>query len=288
MYFFVSSAFVLLARVSAQSYDLALGAHVSASSTYNSGPCSLFACGPHQVVNNIPNSFVDVGQWISNPSQCDSDWRSAGTGDIQPEGRLNASLTIDWSTNYANAWGVQLIIYSQLPLNTAPIAVPMHDNADWYVFTFEEPVTASGIQLVWYGLQSRDGGQNCFVSIGNVEAWTGPPPNPIINTGGSRKGISVGALVSMIVFPILAILLCLGLGVWVLRKRRHNLAQRFATANENLGLGTLHDIATRRRQQRNEQREQKLVDNEEDDVVDVAEVGIHVDTEAVGVWNTAK
>ncbi|KAI9328390.1 hypothetical protein BDR26DRAFT_56139 [Obelidium mucronatum] len=198
------SALCLLARIAlAQSYNLANGAHVTASSTYNSGPCSLYACGPHQVVNNIPNSIVDVGQWISNPGECDSDWRTSETSDISPVGRHNETLTIDWSANYgtqlisevrfrygsmaANPWGVQLIMYSQLPMNTAPIAVPIADASDWYAFTFLEPVTASGISLTWYGMQSRDNGKTCFVSIGNVEALDRYPAESYPNRRAFRE-----------------------------------------------------------------------------------------------------
>ncbi|KAI8832221.1 hypothetical protein BJ741DRAFT_614734 [Chytriomyces cf. hyalinus JEL632] len=209
--------FAPLAAAQSYSYDLALGAFVSATSTFSSPPCNLFTCGPNQVVMNPPNSTVDIGQWVSEPGPCDEDWQAASSGNISPEARRNESLYIDWSANFGtqlmsevrfrygniagnegvlfsllfrstcsspcspvNPWAVQLIIHSQTAMNTNPVAVPMMDGGQFYAFTFQEPVTASGVELNFYGLQSRDEGKTCFVAVSNVEAWTGAFQNDAI------------------------------------------------------------------------------------------------------------
>ncbi|KAJ3295704.1 hypothetical protein HDU79_008552 [Rhizoclosmatium sp. JEL0117] len=296
MYNAFLTIYLLALSVKGQSYDLALGAHISASSTYLSGPCNIYSCGPNQVLSTIPGSIIDIGQWVSNPSQCDADWRTAGTGNLDSAGRLNASLKIDWSENYGtqlisevrfrygtvagNPWSVQLVIFSQTPLNTFPIATPIKNAADWYAFTFETPVTASGIQLTWFGLQSRDGGQSCFASISNVEAWTGLPPDPIVDNGSQNTTISVAVLVSMIVIPIVSILMCAAVVFWFIAHRRKNLAARFTN------LTVLHDINLRRRQQQQESRVERLVDEEEDEQAEQPTTSATYPP--TNVWNTSK
>ncbi|KAJ3057656.1 hypothetical protein HDU98_006145, partial [Podochytrium sp. JEL0797] len=224
---------------------------------------------------------VDIGQWVSNPGQCDADWKTSGTGNLDSTGRQNASLTLDWSQNYgtqlvtevrfrygtmaANAWGVQLVIFSIAPLNTSPVAVPIHDGSGWYAFTFEVPVTASGIQLVWYGLQSRNGGQSCFVSIANVEAWTGTTPDPIPVSSPTSSSLSPSALAAVIVVPLALVLLCALGAVWVLQNRRKNLTLRFS--NHVSDFGTAHEIVLRRRMQKGEVRAERLIEAQEEVVV---------------------
>ncbi|KAJ3243973.1 hypothetical protein HDU78_011636 [Chytriomyces hyalinus] len=291
--------FAPLVAAQSYSYDLALGAFVSATSTFSSPPCNLFTCGPNQVIINPPNSTVDIGQWVSEPGPCDEDWQAASSGNISPQGRRNESLYIDWSANFGtqlmsevrfrygnvavNPWAVQLIIHSQTAMNTNPVAVPMMDGSQFYAFTFQEPVTASGVELIFYGLQSRDEGKTCFVAVSNVEAWTGAPPNPIPTGGsdfdssaGASKVITIGGLVAMILLPIIAGILCIGLGGWFLHSRRKNLLARNSIV--------ARDTELRKRTQRGESREHRLVDEEEEREPHV-EAGPIATT--ANVWNNA-
>ncbi|KAJ3093375.1 hypothetical protein HK100_006646 [Physocladia obscura] len=155
----------------------------------------------------------------------------------------------------SNPSAIILEVFSQTAMNTDPIVIPSVNGRDFYTFTFEVPVTASGIQLTWYGLQSRDEGNTCFVSIATVEAWTGTPPDPIVYKNGAL--ISPGALAAMIATPILGVLACLGVGMFffVTKKRRENLLSRNRL---------FHDINLRRwQQQRGEERVVQLSDEEE-------------------------
>ncbi|KAJ3106716.1 hypothetical protein HK100_003696 [Physocladia obscura] len=239
-------------------YDLALGSHVTASSTFTASPCTVFSCGANQVISNVPNSEIDASQWVSNPAPCDPDWTSSLTGDIVPVGRLNASLTLDWSAIYgtqlmsevrfrygnmaSNPSAVILVIFSQTAMNTDPIVIPSVNGRDFYTFTFEVPVTASGIQLTCYS-----GGMD----------RTGTPPDPIVHRNGTE--IAPGVLAAMIVTPILGVLACVGVGMfWLItKKRRENLLSRNSL---------FHDINLRRWQQRGEERAVQLVDGEEEEL----------------------
>jgi hypothetical protein len=70
-----------------QSYDVASGSVVVASSTYTAGPCAYNNCGGFQVVNNSPlGTDVATGQWVSAPGSC--------------EPNRNETLTLDWSSKY--------------------------------------------------------------------------------------------------------------------------------------------------------------------------------------------
>ncbi|KAI8617410.1 hypothetical protein BC830DRAFT_1113684 [Chytriomyces sp. MP71] len=257
------------------SLDLAFGATVAASSTATTGACSLVSCDAQQVVLNAPNSTIDAGQWVSAPGPCDADWTSAATGSISPVGRRNETLTVDWSGTFGtqlmsevrvrygsvavNPWAVELVIYSETTMTANPVVVPIADGSQFHAFTFEQPVNASGIELIFYGLQSRDGGQTCFLSVTNVEAWSGTPPDAITyspyNVTDAGTDISIGGLVAATVLPIIAILACISAGFWLWNIRNKNLIARNLTLTR--------DIEFRKKMQRSESRVHRLVDEEE-------------------------
>ncbi|KAJ3077197.1 hypothetical protein HDU98_006384 [Podochytrium sp. JEL0797] len=239
---------LLASMTQAQSNDLAIGSHISASSTSTTPPCNIYTCGPNQALFDIPANPTNPNQWVSQPSSCDPDWHTAGPGTISLVGRQNASLTLDWSVNYgtqlmtevrfkygsavSNALAVEVVVFSEVPITVPVVAVPYVDGSGWYAFPFEVPVTASGVQLVWYGLQSGDGGKTCFVAVEEVQAWSGPPPDPLL-TGNGGHGISSRTLAAAILVPIFAFLILFALGYWLVTKRRENLVKRFSTGSSD-------------------------------------------------------
>jgi hypothetical protein len=74
-----------------------------------------------------------------------------------------------------NLDSVSLVIFSQLPINVpVPTATTFQNGDEWWAFVFEEPVTASGMQITWSNLVGPSVATNsCFVAISGVEAWTG-------------------------------------------------------------------------------------------------------------------
>ncbi|KAJ3159700.1 hypothetical protein HK101_001015 [Irineochytrium annulatum] len=234
----VGSAVMLVQAAQQQSYDIATGSRVVASSTYNVGPCSNNSCAATNVILADPN--VDAPnplQWISQPGSCDAS--------------RNETMSFDWSAKYQTqllsevrfrygdlaASSVGLILYSEVPMNIPnPTAVTYEDTAQWIVFVFNTPVTASGMQLMWTGLGSKDGGSTCYVAVSDVQAWTGPSPDGIPNpnannnavrdpnasNGGSpSKGPSALVITLAVILPLLAIAIVAG--VIILRTRRANL-----------------------------------------------------------------
>ncbi|KAJ3098644.1 hypothetical protein HDU96_010993, partial [Phlyctochytrium bullatum] len=217
------------------SYDIAAGSSVTASSTWQGGKCANNLCMPVNVLDPTPANPDDLSsqQWISDKKACSAE--------------RNESLSFDWSKKYTTrllseirfrygdieAGKVGLVLYSEIPMNVPnPTAVTFEDNANWTVFVFNKPVTASGMQITFYDLKSDDGGKNCFVAVNEVQAWTGTSPNSNPNDqsgqGSSdpapspaKAGLSAGAIAAIVLVPIAA-LLVVG-GVWMARTRRANL-----------------------------------------------------------------
>ncbi|KAI8851159.1 hypothetical protein BC829DRAFT_127696 [Chytridium lagenaria] len=219
------------------SYDIAPGSVVSASSTYQSANCAGNRCLPSNVLDPTPADSNDVKteQWVSDVKACNSS--------------RSESLSFDWSKKYSTrllseirfrygdieADGVGLVLYSEIPMNVPnPTAVTFEDSSEWTVFVFNEPVTASGMQLTWSNLKSKDGGKNCYVAINEVQAWTGPPPSG--NAGGNQSGsgqndppapappkagLSSGAIAAIVIVPIAALVVIAG--IYLARTRRTNL-----------------------------------------------------------------
>ncbi|KAJ3214384.1 hypothetical protein HDU67_001717 [Dinochytrium kinnereticum] len=230
---------VKAAPPSFDSYDIAPGSVVTSSSTYQGGNCAVNRCLPSNVLDPTPYDSNDVktDQWVSDVTACNAS--------------RSETISFDWSKKYSvrllseirfrygdlNAGSVGLVLYSEIPMNVPnPTAVTFEDDSKWTVFVFNTPVTASGMQLSFSGLQSKDGGKNCYVAINEVQAWTGTPPSTVPggnqSGAGSRDpppsapkaGLSSGAIAAIVIVPI-ACLIVIG-GIWLARTRRANLLKK--------------------------------------------------------------
>ncbi|KAI9357285.1 hypothetical protein DFJ73DRAFT_821173 [Zopfochytrium polystomum] len=207
-------------------YDVAAGAKVSASSVNFKDTCATVDCGPGQVLNNN-----GLGGDIANPAQWVSAYGSCGP-------LRNETLTVDWSGKYGTqllsevrfrfgngeAQGVTLVLFSAIPMNVPiPTAVTYENDANWMAYVFTEAVTASGMVLTFSGLRSLSSEADmCFVSVVDVQAWTGNSPDSLTIPSAPPRGPSGGTIAGIII----ALLLIIAVGAlvfWFLRTRRANL-----------------------------------------------------------------
>ncbi|KAJ3333557.1 hypothetical protein HDU76_006864 [Blyttiomyces sp. JEL0837] len=220
-------------------YDVATGSLVTASSTYNSGSCANNNCGVSAVIDNPVDTDIDTTQWVSAPGSCDPnrneslmfDWSPKYNTQLLSEVRFRyGDLDVSFSDpnpkrldNFA-AGSVSLVLYSEIPMNIPdPTAVTYENNASWQAFVFTEPVTASGMQLTWSNLGSKDGGNTCFATVAEVQAWTGasPDPLPAVQPTPKAKGMTSGTIAAIILIPIA--LMIVAAILWVLKTRRANI-----------------------------------------------------------------